>query len=317
MSVCIVSYNCRDLLAACLRSIEKQCGDLLVEVVVVDNASADGTVKMLQDEFPDVIAVASDENLGFAGGTNLAVEHASAETLVLLNPDTEVREGALERLAGFVQEHPEVGAAGPAVCGPDGRLQHTCHAFPGLWLSLIGQLGLHRAFPRSRVFGAYEMTWWDHAEPRRVDWLSGVCIATTRKVWERVGPLDEDYFMYAEDVDWCYRLKQAGYDRWYLPGAEIMHHEAGSWADAPRDRILASHGANFRFFGKHYGHLAEVAQRLLVMTGGMIRGSFWNIMGPVLGEQKKIVSNTETHFSVAKSAIAMEETYFRTKDRGH
>ncbi|MFW6438161.1 MAG: glycosyltransferase, partial [Armatimonadota bacterium] len=125
LSICIVSYNCRELLAACLRSIEEHNGGLDVEVVVVDNASADDTVEMLKGEFPSVLTVVSDENLGFARGTNLAVEHASADTLLLLNPDTEVREGTLERLAAFVQKRPEVGAAGPAVYGPDGRLQHT------------------------------------------------------------------------------------------------------------------------------------------------------------------------------------------------
>lgn len=315
LSVCIVSYNCRDLLAECLRSIVAHHGERTVEVVVVDNASTDGTVEMLGADFPDVRTIASEKNLGFAGGTNLAVEHASADTIMLLNPDTEVRPGALDHLADFIDSRPEVGVCGPAVHRPDGRLQRTCFAFPRLWMTLVAQLGLHRAFPRSRVFGAYEMTWWDHDEPRAVDWISGVCMVTTRTVWDRVGPLDEGYFMYAEDLDWCYRLAQHGYDRWYLPGAEIVHHEAGSWADAPRERILASHRANFRFFGKNYGHLAEVAQRLLVMTGGMIRGSFWNIMGPVLGEQKEIVSSYDIHFRVAEAAIAMEETYFETKDR--
>jgi hypothetical protein len=176
-------------------------------------------------------------------------------------------------------------------------------------MTLIAQLGLHRAFPGSRVFGAYEMTWWEHDHPRAVDWLSGACMATTRTVWERVGPLDEGYFMYAEDLDWCYRLAQAGYDRWYLPDAQILHHEAGSWAGASRERILTSHEATFRFMGKHYGHLAEVVHRVLVMFGGLARGSFWNIMGPVIGEREDVVSTAETHFAVAKSAIAMEETW--------
>jgi hypothetical protein len=316
LSICIVSFNCRDLLADCLSSIDQHSGDLEVEVVVVDNASEDGTVEMLADDFPGVRSIASDENLGFAAGTNLAVETASADTLVLLNPDTVVREGALARLTRFVQQRPEVGACGPAVYRPDGRLQHTCHAFPRLWMSVVAQFGLHRAFPESSVFGAYDMTWWDHGDARPVDWLSGVCIATTRKVWERIGPLDDGYFMYAEDIDWCYRLAQAGYDRWFLPAAQIEHDEGGSWAEASRERILASHRSTFRFFGKHYGHMAEVAHRLLVMTGGMIRGSFWNIMGPVLSEQTEMVSTAETHFRVAETAIAMEETYYSTKDRG-
>ena len=271
--MCIVSYNCRELLAECLRSIARESGELSVEVIVVDNASGDGTVEMLASDFPEVRTIASEENLGFAGGTNRAVEAASADTLLLLNPDTEVQPGALARLAEFVQRYPETGACGPAVRGVDGELQRTCHAFPSLWLTLIAQVGLHRAFRNSSIFGAYDMTWWDHDEPRTVDWLSGVCIATRRDVWERIGSLDEAYFMYAEDVDWCYRLRQAGLDRWYLPDAEIVHHEAGSWGGASRERILASHRAMFRFFGKQYGHFAEIAERLLVMMGGMIRGS--------------------------------------------
>jgi len=308
----MVSYNCRDLLAECLRSIQAHSGDLDVEVVVVDNASADGTVAMLAEHFPHVHAIASAENLGFAGGTNRAVAAASSDTLVLLNPDTEVRPGALARLAEALDRYPEVGAVGPSVYGPDGRLQHTCHAFPRLWLSLVAQFGLHRFLGRSRIFGAYEMTWWDHAQTRRVDWLSGVCIGTRRAVWDRVGPLDQSYFMYAEDIDWCYRLAQAGFDRWYVPDARIVHHEAGSWADASEERILASHRAMFRFFGKHYGHPAEVAQRLLVATGGMIRGSFWNIMGPVLGESEELVTSHEVHFRVVETAMAMAETYYQT-----
>lgn len=315
LSICIVSYNCRELLERCLQSIRQHSDGLSVEVVVLDNASGDGTVDMLGTDFPEVRVIASEENLGFAAGTNRAVEAASAQTLLLLNPDTELRPGALRAFVDWLDRYPEVGACGPAVFDPDGQLQRTCHAFPSLWLSLIAQFGLHRLFRRSRVFGAYEMTWWDHDEPRPVDWLSGVCIATRRSVRDRVGPLDEGYFMYAEDIDWCYRLAQAGFDRWYLPQAEIVHHEAGSWGGASRERILASHRALFRFFGKHYGHLAEVAQRLLVMIGGMIRGSFWNIMGPVLGESRELVSSYDIHFRVAEAAIAMEETYFETKDR--
>ncbi len=313
--MCIVSYNCRELLAKCLRSIAKESGGLRVEVIVVDNASGDGTVEMLASDFPEVRTIAGEENLGFAAGTNRAVEAASADTLLLLNPDTEVRPGALAQLAEFVQSCPEVGACGPAVRGADGELQRTCHAFPSLWLTLVAQFGLHRAFRHSRVFGAYDMTWWAHDEPRAVDWLSGVCICTRRNVWERVGPLDEGYFMYAEDIDWCYRLRQAGLDRWYLPDAEIVHYEAGSWGGASRERILAAHKAMFRFFGKHYGHFAEVAERLLILWGGMIRGSFWNIMGPVLGESAELVSSYDVHFRVVEMAVAMEETYLETKDR--
>ncbi len=315
LSICIVSYNCRDLLASCLRSIAETAVGLEVETIVVDNASADDTLEMLARDFPQVRVIASEENLGFAAGTNRAVEAASGEVLLLLNPDTEVRPGALRQLTEFVASHPEVGACGPAVYGPEGELQPTCRAFPRLWLTVIAQLGLHRLFRRSRTFGAYEMTWWDHADARAVDWLSGVCIATRRSVWERVGPLDASYFMYAEDLDWCYRLAQAALERWYLPDAEMVHHEGGSWGDASAERILAAHRATFRFFGKHHGHLAEVLQRILVAWGGLARGSFWNIMGPVLGENRELISSYEVHFRVVEVAMAMDETWRETKDR--
>jgi GT2 family glycosyltransferase len=313
LSIGIVSYNCRDLLARCLESIRAHSGQLSVEVIVTDNASTDDTVAMVREHFPEVRLIASRENLGFAAGTNRALAAAAGDVLMMLNPDTEVRPGALEHLVHFLRERPEAGAVGPRMVGPDDRLQLTCHAFPTLWLTLVGQLGLHRAFRGSRVFGASDMTWWAHDQPRRVDWLSGACIATRRETWEHVGPLDEGYFMYFEDVDWCYRLSRAGYERWYLPDATIVHHEAGSWTEAAEERILAAHRAGFRFFGKNYGLPREVLARLLICWGALARGSFWTIFGPVLGAQSELVSGHRTHFRVAELAIRMNETWRRTE----
>lgn len=305
LSVCIVSYNCRDLLANCLRSVYAHHGVSSFEVIVVDNASSDGTVEMLASEFPDVRLIASEENLGFARAMNLGMAQASGEVLVMLNPDTEVRPGALSHLVGFLRERPEAGAAGPRIEGPDGRLQYTCHVFPSVWLTLVAQLGLHRLLRATRTFGAYDMSWWDHAQPRRVDWLSGACLATRREVWEQVGPLDEGYFIYSEDVDWCWRLSQAGWERWYLPGATVVHHEAGSWEDAPLERILASHRANFRFFRKNYGRASEVLVRILVALGGLARGSFWTIVGPLLDNHRPaVITDAATHFRVVELATS-------------
>jgi len=316
LSVCIVSYNCRDLLARCLRSIQEHSGALSVEVIVVDNASSDGTAAMLAEEFPEVRLIASEENLGFARGTNRAMGEASGDVLMMLNPDTEVQPGALERLVGFLRKRREAGVAGPRIAGPDGRLQHTCHPFPSIWLTVVAQLGLHRLLPRSRTFGEYDMTWWTHDEPRRVAWLSGACLAVRREVWERVGPLDEGYFMYSEDVDWCYRLFLAGYERWYLPGARIVHHEAGSWGSASVERIIASHRANFRFFGKMHGPASEVGARLLVAVGALLRGSFWTIAGPVLGEREHVVTDAQTHFRVVELATDFDEAHAARKRAG-
>ncbi len=311
----MVSYNCRDLLADCLRSIQDNHDGLELEIVVVDNASEDATVEMVNADFPSVRVIAQDENAGFAAGMNRAVEAARGDTLVLLNPDTKVRQGALKHMAQFIREHRDIGGCGPAVYGPQGELQQSCHVFPRLWLTFIAQLGLHRAFRGSRIFGAYDMTWWDHARPRPVDWLSGVCITTRRDVWERVGPLDEGYFMYAEDIDWCYRLEQAGLARYFLPDAQIEHREGASWGEASQERILASHRASFRFFGKNYGAPAEIVERLLVASGAMARGCFWNIMGPVFDDSTELVTSADTHFNVVLEAMAMEDIYLATQHR--
>ena len=309
LSVCIVSYNCRDLLRDCLLSIQRTATGLEHEVIVVDNASEDGTVEMLAGEFPQVVCLANEENLGFAGGTNQATECASGEFFVMLNPDTEVQPGALEHLVAFLRGRAWVGAVGARLTGPGGERQPTCHPFPTLALTLYAQLGLHRLFPRSRIFGGYDMTWWDHAAPRRVDWASGACLAVSREAWERVGPLDDGYFIYSEDVDWCYRLTQAGLECWYLPEAEVIHHEAASWGAASRERIRASHRANFRFFGKNYGRASEALARLMVACGAVARGNFWNIAGPLLTKPASIVTAPHTHSEVANQALRFEHLY--------
>ena len=310
LSVCIVSYNCRELLRACLLSVEREAVGLEHEVIVADNASDDGTVEMVAREFPGVVCLANEQNLGFAAATNQAMARACGEVLLMLNPDTEVQPGALEYLVSFVRSHPWMAAAGPRIVGPAGELQPTCHPFPTVGQTLIAQLGLHRLFPGTRLFGGYDMTWWDHAEPRRVDWVSGACLAVSRAAWEEVGPLDAGYFMYSEEVDWCYRLAQAGLECWYLPEAEVVHHEAASWGAASRERILASHRANFRFFGKHYGAGAELMARLLVTFGALARGSTWNIVGPLhRGRRSNLITDPAVHFAVANQALRLEQMY--------
>lgn len=309
LSVCIVSYNCRDLLRDCLLSVQRTATGLEHEVIVADNASEDGTLEMLANEFPQVVCLANDDNLGFAGGTNQAMERAGGDFLIMLNPDTEVQPGALEHLVAFLRGRPWVGAVGPGLTGSDGELQATCHPFPRLALTLYAQLGLHRLFPRSPIFGAYDMTWWDHAAPRRVDWVSGACLAVSREAWERAGRFDEEYFMYSEEVDWCYRLAQAGLECWYLPEAEVIHHEAASWGAASRERILASHRSNFRFFGKNYGRASEALARLMVACGAVVRGNFWNIAGPLLAKPASIVTDPHTHSEVAKQALRFAQLH--------
>jgi hypothetical protein len=306
LSIAIVSYHTRDLLARCLASIQDAPPAGSYEIIVLDNASGDGTVEMLRAQDPDVRVIASDTNLGFAAGVNRALAQAQGETLVILNPDTEVRAGALDALAGFLRDHPEAGAVGPRLVGPAGELELSCHAFPSLGRALSGQLGLARLFPRSRLFGAYNMTWWDHAQARRVDWISGACLVVTRRAWDAVGPLDEGYFMYFEDVDWCRRLVPAGLQCWVLPAAEIMHHEAASWRQTGPPRVLASQRAAFRYFRKHHGRPAEITLRLMTGLGALLRAAFWGIAGPLVRRPRGVISDARLHLAVARLALLDE-----------
>ncbi len=304
LSICIVSYNCRDLLAACLRTIEATAGDLSCEVIVTDNASGDGTVQMLAEDFPHVQVIANGGNAGFAGGTNQAMARATGDVLLMLNPDTEVRPGALTALVEFVRSQPDLGAVGPRLIGPDGELQLSCHAFPTVGRALIAQLGLHRLGARSRWLGAYDMTWSDHAQTMRADWLSGAAMAIPRDAWEAVGPLDEHYFMYFEDVDWCYRAARAGYRCWYLPEAEVVHYEGASWADMQVERVLAAHRANFRFFRKNRGRAVEICVRALVAGGTLLRGIFWTLAWPFGCRVCSPLNRPAMHLAVLREALA-------------
>ncbi len=309
LSVCIVSYNCRDALRDCLASIQRTATGLEHEIIVADNASDDGTLEMLANEFGQVVCLANDENLGLAAATNRAMGRASGDFLMMLDPDTEVQPGALEHLIAFLRGRPWVGAVGARLTRPDGELEPTCHPFPSLALTLYAQLALHRLFPRSSVFGAYDMTWWDHAAPRRVDWVSGACLAVSREAWEQVGDLDEEYSKCSQEIDWCYRLAQEGLECWYLPEAKVIHHEAASWSSTSRERILASQRSNLRFFGKHYGRAPEVLARLMVASGAVVRGNFWNIAGPLLAKPPGIITDPHTHSEVANQALRFEQLY--------
>ncbi len=292
LSICIVSYNCRDVLADCLRSIEATVGDLSCEVIVTDNASEDGTVEMLAAEFPDAQAIANEDNAGFAGGTNQAMARATGDVLLMLNPDTIVRPRALQAIVGFLGEHPDA-AVGPRLVGDDGELQPSSHPFPTLGRTFAAQLGLHR-LGRPRP---------EPDAPVRVDWVSGAALAMTRQVRERVGPLDEGYFMYSEDVDWCLRTAREGLACWYLPAAEIVHLEGATWADMQRERVLAAHRANFRFFRKHYGRCAGLTLRAMIAGGALARGLLWTLAWPFGCRQCSPMNRPGVHFAVLREAL--------------
>ena len=235
LSIIIVNYNTCNLLLDCLTSIYNSRGDINFAVIVVDNASSDGSVEAVRSEFPQVELISSQVNGGFAFANNLGLRQAGFDSdgtprsdapryALLLNPDTVLPPTALIDMVRFMDEHPEAGAAGPKLVQVDGRLDLACRrAFPTPEVSFYRMVGLSKLFPRSRLFGRYNMTFADPDELIEVDSVVGAFMMVRREAIAQAGLLDETYFMYGEDLDWAFRIKARGWKIYYNPGVTVTH----------------------------------------------------------------------------------------------
>jgi GT2 family glycosyltransferase len=251
LSVTICSWNTLADLKACLLSLDAVRGEAAFEVIVVDNNSEDGSPDMVELEFPWVRLMRMSRNLGFTGGQNHALAHRSAPHALLLNSDTVVHAGAFRRILDHSRAHPEVGIVGPKLLNPDGSLQFSCRRFPNPAAALFRNTPLGRLFPNNRFTREYLMQDWGHDEPREVDWVSGAALFATGPLIDRIGLLDNDYFMFCEDVDWCFRAWRAGFKVVYLPTSEITHAIGRSTDKAPNRMIGTFHRSMFRFYRKN------------------------------------------------------------------
>ena len=229
LSIVMVSYNTRDLMEQALRTVIEASAGLEVEIFVVDNASRDGSADMVEAKFPEVHLIRNSDNVGFAAGNNVAFRRGCGRHVLLLNSDTIVRPDTLRCLVEFLDTHPRVGAAGCKILNPDGTLQlESRRGFPTPTAAFCKLTGLSKLFPNNPRLARYNLTFLDPDEASEVDALSGSCMMVRRSVMEEVGPLDEAYFMYGEDLDWCYRMSQAGWKIYYVPHTEIIHFKGES-----------------------------------------------------------------------------------------
>jgi len=279
ISIIIVSWNVRELLRRCAQSISNQFSVIgerrqlvtdyqspLTELIVVDNASSDGTVEMLRAEFPDVRVIANTENAGFTRANNQALALAQGRYLFLLNPDTEVRTGALQTLSDYAEAHPRVGIIGPQLFHGDGTLQSSRRRFPTLATAFLESTKLQQWFPRSRVLTRYYMLDTRDDATQEVDWINGSAMFVRRAVYDQIGGFDEGFFMYSEELDWCYRAKQAGWQIVYLPAAQVTHYEGKSSEQVVAARDIYFHSSKVRFFRKTRGaFVAETLRAFLLL----------------------------------------------------
>jgi N-acetylglucosaminyl-diphospho-decaprenol L-rhamnosyltransferase len=268
LSIVIVSWNVKALLERCLSSLAEcsKRNGLWCEIIVVDNASTDGSPEMVQQRFPEVKLIASESNVGFAGANNVGVGHSSGRYILLLNPDTEVIGDALTTMTTYMDSHPDVGALGPKLLFPDGRVQPSRRRFPTLGTAFLESTVLQQWFPRNRVLSDYYILDRSDDEEQDVDWVVGACLLMRRQAWEQVGPLDERLFMYSEELDWCRRLKAAGWRVMYIPSATVVHYEGKSSSQVVPARHTYFQSSKVFYFRKHHGVLAGEALRLFLLA---------------------------------------------------
>ena len=272
LSVVIVSYNTRELLLQTLRSVYQASHSCSFEVFVVDNASSDGSAEETAGLFPDVRVIRNAENRGFAHANNQAIEAATGRYVLLLNSDTVVLDDTFDMMIEFLDAHPQVGAAGCKVIKPDGTLDLACRrSFPTPMNSLYQALKLDKLRPKSPRFASYNLTYLDENDIYPVDCLVGAFMMVRRAAIERVGMLDDRFFMYGEDIDWCYRIKQAGWEIWYYPKTTIIHYKGASSRKQKVRMILEFHRAMYLYYAKHHAEHTFFVINGLIYLGIAVR----------------------------------------------
>lgn len=267
LSIVIVNWNTCSLLRACLDSILKNTGIIECEVIIVDNGSSDGSPDMVAQCYPQAVLIRNTDNVGFARANNQGIYLATGQYLLLLNSDTEIVGNALSTMVSFMNCHPDVGAVGPKLINRDGTRQPSCDLFPLLPWEMAWQRFFDKICPSNQLTRRGRMALWTYEEPLEVDWILGAALLVRREVIEQVGDLDEDFWMYAEDLEWCYRIKKAGFKVFYLPYAQICHVHGGSCqlSSELRQRLAKRRDDSLvLFYRKHYGLLAALGLCLIL-----------------------------------------------------
>jgi len=273
ISVVIVGWNAKHYLELCLKSLAEAPPTRTMEILVVDNASADGSAEMIEAQFPHVKLIRSSENLGFSKGNNVAIRQCQGRYIALVNPDVIVFPGCLDALADFLDQNKTVGNVGPRVFNPDMSMQSTCRRFPGIWNNICSASGLATKFKNSRFFAGEHMFYFPHDRTIKVDVIVGCFSMIRRETFDAVGLLDEGLFMYGDDVDWCRRCWNAGWEVVFYPGARAIHDRGKITAPYPVRFALAQQRSVIYYWKKHHSLFGVFGIRAIMLLRHMIRYS--------------------------------------------
>jgi len=286
ITISIVNYNTKDLLRDCLNSIYKIKGEIKFEVVVVDNASSDESVRLIEGEFPEAKLIKNRQNLGFAKANNQAIKQSKGRYILLCNPDTVIKSNSLDKTVEFMETHRRVGALGCKILNPDKTIQTSNNSFPNLFTVFLHIFQIKKIVPSSRIrerigrrwrllpgktLREYFRVYWDSDRIREVEWVTGACLLVRRETIEEVGLLDENFFMYYEDADWCYRMREKGWKVFYFPLFEVFHYVGKSAGKFNYKSFIEKYKSMYYYFWKRGGRIALFLLHLIVFTGLSLR----------------------------------------------
>ncbi len=275
ISVVIVNYNVKDYLAQALLSLKRALKDIRYEIIVVDNASVDDSVPYLRQHFPEVKIIENEENVGFARANNQALKQVRGDYIVLINPDTVVQEDTFTRLLDFFEQTPDASAATCKIINPDGTFSVDCrHSIPTPTIAFWKVTGLSKLFPKSKIFGRYNLTFLDPDQTYTVPAISGSFMMIKKEVLDQVGYFDEQFFMYCEDIDLCHRINRHGFKIYYVPTTQIIHYKGESTKKDKLDYVITFNRSLYQFFQKYYAPGSVFLFRWLVAVGIFLRGIF-------------------------------------------
>jgi len=274
-SIIIVNYNTQSLILSCLRFIYQQ-DEYVDEVIVVDNHSTDGSQEAIRHEFPTVKLIENSRNEGYARAVNKGLTRCRGKLVLVLNSDVELRPDALKNSIDFMQRHPDAGIAGCKLLNPDGSLQPSCEGFPGLWNVTCESFFFDRLFPRSRLFDGLHLKRFSYDRVAKVDRVIGAFLLVNRQALEEIGLMDEQFFFYSEEVDWCYRARRKDWAVYFFPQTEVIHHWGGSADMVSPALFVERHKNRYMFYRKYHALLPSLAMRGIAAVGVLLRLLLWS-----------------------------------------
>jgi len=265
ISIIIVNWNTKELLLQCLNSIIQEKNGIELEIIVVDNASTDGSAGEVRNQYSTVKVIQNDTNLGFAKGNNIGIKQSSGRYICLINSDVIVMSECFRKMIVHMDANPSIGMLGPRLLWPDSSLQPSCKNFPSVWNNLCMALGLNRLFPHSKLLNGEHMQYFAHNVISNVDALAGAFLMVRKAVIDKVGTLDEDFFIFGEEIDWAKRIHDAGYEIIFFPYAEAIHFVAASSSKEPIKFYKELHRSKLKYWKKHHNKSSQAGFKLIVL----------------------------------------------------